>query len=57
MAIQSTCILLIVIIYLRAIEDMPSYSEKRMAMNAYTILKSKGPDPYLAAMICIKDFE
>jgi hypothetical protein len=36
---------------------MPSYSEKRMAMNAYTILKSKGPDPYLAAMICIKDFE
>lgn len=29
----------------RGIEEMPSTSERRLAQNAYNILKQKGADP------------
>ena len=31
---------------------MPSTSERRLASNAYNILKSKGADPFTMRLIC-----
>lgn len=40
----------------RGIEEMPSTSERRLAQNAYNILKQKGADPFTMRLICNNNF-
>jgi len=54
MAPQFICISILFHSYNRGIQEMQSTSERRLAQNAYNILKQKGPDNIVTRLICMK---